>query len=165
MGFLASTGRASYLPAVAVVTLATVLGAGALYLVSRHAGRRLLAFAGRVFGYDAARVFRLEGWLHRRGALAVVLGRLIPGLRIVMTVVAGALRMPQATFAVGTLMAGAIWATGYYWLGFALGAGYQRLAGEGAVPHLALVLGLAVLVALVFTVLFLRGRRRASPPP
>ena len=168
MGFLASTGRASFLPSAAAVVLATVAGAGSLYLVSRHAGRRILALAGRWFGYDEARAARLEEWLHRRGAAAIVLGRLVPGLRIVMTVVAGVLKLPQATFALGTLLAGAIWATLYFWLGYLLGSGYQRLAGEGAVPHWALVAAGALFVAVVFTLLFLRGRRRpplAPPPP
>ncbi len=164
MGFMASTGRGSFLPTVAVVTSATVLGAGTLYLVSRHAGRRLLDWAGRWFGFDAARAARLEAWLHRRGAWAVVVGRLVPGLRIVMTVVAGALRLPQGTFALGTLLAGALWATIYFWLGWLLGAGYQRLAGEGAVPHWALVAGVAALAAAGFILLLLRVRRRAAPP-
>jgi membrane protein DedA with SNARE-associated domain len=165
MGFLASTGRGSFLPTVAVVTGATVLGAGFLFLVSRHAAGRLLAWASRWFGFDATRAARLEGWLHRRGAWAVVLGRLVPGLRIVMTVVAGALRLPQPTFALGTLVAGALWATIYFWLGWLLGAGYQRLAGEGAVPHWALVAGAGALAAAAFILLLLRGRRRRAAPP
>jgi len=165
MGFLASTRRASFLPAVAVVTAATVLGATALYLVSRHAGSRLLAFAGRWLGFDADREEeRLAGWLQRRGALAVVVGRLIPGLRIVMTLVAGALRLPLPTFALGTLVAGAIWATIYYWLGYLLGSGYQRLAGPGAIPHWLVLVGLAVAAAAAFGFLQLRRRARLRRP-
>ena len=167
MGFLASSGRASFLPSAGVVTAATVLGATSLYLVSRHAGRRLLAFAGRWLGYDTPRQARLEGWLHRRGALGVVVGRLIPGLRIVMTLVAGALRLPLPTFTLGTLVAGAVWATIYFWLGYLLGSGYQRLAGPGAVPHWAVFAGVGAGAAAAFVLLRLRrrARERRSPPP
>jgi membrane protein DedA with SNARE-associated domain len=167
MGFLASTGRGAYLPTAAVVTAATVLGATVLYLVARHAGQRLLSFAGRWLGYDAPRQARLEGWLHRRGALGVVVGRLVPGLRIVMTLVAGALRLPLRTFAVGTLLAGALWATIYFWLGYLLGSGYQRLAGPGAVPHWLVFAGIGAAAVAAFVVLQLRRRARAragSPP-
>lgn len=136
MGFLAHAGRASYAPTAAVVTIATVLGAGVLYLLARHAGRPLIVRVARRFGYTEEREVRLEAWLARRGAAAVVLGRLIPGLRIVMTVVAGALRLRQSTFALGTLVAGLLWATLYFWIGWALGAGYERVVDGGALSSL-----------------------------
>jgi membrane protein DedA with SNARE-associated domain len=136
MGFLAHAGRASYAPTAAVVTIATVLGAGILYLLARHAGRPLIVRVARRLGYTEEREVRLEAWLARRGAAAVVLGRLIPGLRIVMTVVAGALRLRQSTFALGTLVAGLLWATVYFWIGWALGAGYERVVDGGALSSL-----------------------------
>jgi membrane protein DedA with SNARE-associated domain len=161
MGVLAHAGRASFAPTAAVVTLATVLGAGFLYLLSRHAGRPLIVRVARRLGYTPDREARLEGWLARRGAFAVVVGRLVPGLRIVMTVVAGALRLRQSTFALGTLAAGLIWATLYFWIGWAVGAGYERVADSGALAAtwptaLALAAGVAALVA---------WRRRAPRAP
>jgi membrane protein DedA with SNARE-associated domain len=130
MGVLAHSGRAGFAATAAIVTGATVVGATVLYLVSRHAGRPLLLKVARRFGYTEAREARLEAWLLTRGATAVVVGRLVPGLRIVMTVVAGALRLPHRTFVVGTAIAGLVWSTIYFWLGYALGAGYERLAGR-----------------------------------
>ncbi|HET6412371.1 MAG TPA: DedA family protein [Anaeromyxobacter sp.] len=164
MGFLASTGRASFFPAAAAVTLATVLGAALLYLLSRHAGRRLLSFVGRWFGYTAERQLNLEKRLRRNGVATVVLGRLIPGLRIVMTVVAGALRLDHATFALGTLVAALVWASVYFWLGYALGSGYQRLAGRGELPHWLFFAAVGVLAAVVVVWLRVRARRRGPPP-
>jgi membrane protein DedA with SNARE-associated domain len=167
MGFLASTGPeqsrwTSFLEAALVVTGATVLGASILYLLSRRFGHRLLTWAGRWLGYDQRKQARLEAWLHRNGFLAVVVGRLIPGLRIVMTVVAGALRLPHATFSLGTMVAGLVWATIYFWLGYVLGSGYQRLAGEGHMPPWAVFALLAVAVAVL--VLLMRRRARARHP-
>jgi membrane protein DedA with SNARE-associated domain len=169
MGFLSHGRPAAFALTAAVVTLATVLGAGTLYLVARHAGRPLLLKVAGRFGYTEERNARLEAWLARRGAGAVVLGRLIPGLRIVMTVVAGALRLDQATFALGTFAAGIVWAAIYFWAGYALAAGWTRLAGGAshAWPLLALAAALAGLLAWQR----LRGRRiareshRAPPAP
>ncbi len=165
MGFLASTSQASFLPSAGAVTAGVVLGSTALYLVSRHAGRRLLAFAGGWLGYDAAVEARLERWLHRWGAAAIVVGRLVPGLRLVMTLVAGSLRLPLPVFALGTFVASLLWAAIYFWLGYTLGAGYQRLAGAGAVPHWLVFAGVGVAVAALMLVLRLRRaakRRRAG---
>jgi membrane protein DedA with SNARE-associated domain len=170
MGFLASTGAArsrwtSFVYAALVVTGATVLGASFLYLLSRRFGVRLLGWAGRWLGYDAGKQVRLERWLQRNGFLAVAVGRLIPGLRIVMTVVAGALRLRHLTFSLGTLVAGLVWATSYFWLGYVLGSGYQRLAGRGVMPPW-LVIALAALgVAGALIALRVRSRRRAGGPP
>jgi membrane protein DedA with SNARE-associated domain len=149
MGVLAHQGRASFAPTAAVVTTATVLGATVLYLVSRHAGRPLLVKVMRRFGFTEAREQRLEGWLGRHGATAVVVGRLIPGLRIVMTVVAGVVGLRHRTFVVGTFFAGLIWSTIYFWLGWALGAGWERLADHVPLDRLwPWLAGAAALLAL-----------------
>jgi membrane protein DedA with SNARE-associated domain len=159
MGVLAFRGGASFAATAAVVTLATVLGATALYLFSRHAGRPLLLGVARRFGYGEEREARVEAWLARRGALAVAVGRLVPGLRIVMTVVAGALRLPAATFLLGTLVAGVVWATLYFWLGWALGAGIARLDLRGRLPGGGWPLAAGVVLAAAAA--WLAWRRRA----
>ncbi len=168
MGFLARGAPEAYLATAAVVTAATVLGAGVLYTVARHAGRPLLLRVGARFGYTEARNARVEAWLARRGASAVVLGRLIPGLRIVMTVVAGALRLGRPTFALGTFLAGIVWSSLYFWLGFALGAGYERVAGRVPMKHVWPWVGLAAAAVLFVAWHRLRGRRlarsRRTPP-
>lgn len=127
MGFMAYRAQAALLPTAAVVTTATAIGATILYLVARHAGRPLLVRIARRFGYSEDRERRLEGWLAARGAAAVIVGRLVPGLRIVMTVAAGALRLPRRTFVGGTLVAGAIWSCLYFWIGWAAAAGWEGL--------------------------------------
>ncbi|MFO0585612.1 MAG: DedA family protein [Anaeromyxobacter sp.] len=148
MGVLAYQGLASFWPTAAVVTSATVLGAGFLFLVSRRLGRPLLLKIARRFGYTEAREARVEGWVRGQGPFAIVVGRLIPGLRIVLTVAAGALRVDGRVFAIGTTMAGAVWATIYFWLGWLLAKGYRTLGpGAGAWPLLVglVVAGLGVL--------------------
>lgn len=165
MGFLAYQGGASWAPTTAVVTVATVLGAGVLHAVARHAGRPLLVRVARRFGYSEAREARLEAWMTRRGPAAVVIGRLIPGLRIVMTVVAGALRMPARAFAVGTFFAGLLWATIYFWIGWALAAGWTRVA-DGVPAARLWPWAAALAVALAAAVLAWRARaRRAAATP
>jgi membrane-associated protein len=150
MGFLAFGGRASFTPTALAVVGATVSGATVLYLVARHAGRPLLLRVARRFGYTPEREARLEIWLARRGPAAVVVGRLVPGLRIVMTVVAGTLRLGRATFVVGTAVAALIWATLYFLAGYALAAGWERLGPAASARAWPLVAGLAIGAAALF---------------
>ncbi len=146
---------------VAVVTAATMGGAELLYTVSARLGRPLLLKVARRFGYTEERNARLEEWLVRRGAAAMIVGRLTPGLRIVMTVVAGALKMRRATFSLGTFAAAIIWATLYFWLGYGLGASYERLAAEAAGWAPWVTLGAAAIVLAVVWWRFLRKRNGA----
>ncbi len=166
MGFLARQGRASFASTAVAVTAATVLGAAVLFNVARHAGRPVILRVARRFGYTARRERAVQGWLARRGCAAVVVGRLVPGLRIVMTVVAGTLRMSQVTFSAGTALAGFIWASLYFSVGWLAGAGYDRLApplmlGEVA-PWAAAGLVLASGGVLLFRA---QRRRRAAAAP
>jgi len=130
-GFLAYRGQAAGPAIVAIVTVATVLGAGILFTLAQRGGRPLLQRFARRFGYTEERELRVERWLARRGSAAVIVGRLVPGLRIVMTVVAGALGMRRAPFVVGTFFAGIIWGTLYFWIGWGVAAGWGHLAGVG----------------------------------
>ena len=151
-----------------VVVCAAVLGSSILFELSWRAGHPLLLRVGRRFGFDADRADRVELWLARRGAMAVVLGRLIPGLRIVLTVAAGALRMRRAAFITGTAVAGVVWSAIYYWLGYLLGAGISsalrtllgRVSGDpDALAVLVVLAGLA-LFAIPATVQWRRKRAR-----
>jgi membrane-associated protein len=164
MGFLAHRGLASFGPTAAVVTSATVLGAGFLYLVSRRLGRPLLLRFARRFGYTEAREARVEAWIQGQGPLSIVVGRHIPGLRIVLTVAAGALRVDPKVFFVGTALAGAVWATIYFWLGWAVAQGYGELEGAGlGVWPVAVGLGVVAVGFVVWRVVRARGARRDGP--
>ena len=171
-GFLSRGAPREFPWVAAVVTAATVIGASVLFTLSGRLGRPLLLRIGSRFGYTEARNARIEAWLSRRGATAVVVGRLIPGLRIVMTVVAGALHLRRGVFTMGTLLAGLIWATLYFWIGYALGAGYERVARGIPAKDVWPVAGLALVVVLFVILHRLRGRRLAraarsggGPPP
>src|SRR5262249_47976382 len=67
------------------------------------------------------RIERVERWLTRRGRIAIVLGRLIPGLRIVTTVVAGLSDMSYRDFLAATTIAAVIWSMAYFWVGVLFG--------------------------------------------
>jgi membrane protein DedA with SNARE-associated domain len=145
-----------------VVTGATLLGAGILYVVAARLGRPLLLKVARRFGYTEEKNARLEQWLQRRGAIAVILGRLTPGLRIVMTVVAGALKMDRRTFTLGTFFAAILWAAIYFWLGYALGASYEQWLKQAESWAKYVLLGVAAAVLVAVWWKFLRKRDGAA---
>ncbi|MHB8645280.1 MAG: DedA family protein [Thermomicrobiales bacterium] len=148
-------GRAGRTPldAIAVigtVALATALGSSLLFLFARRCGPAMIGRAHRVLHLRPARVARVQVWFRERGAVAIVLGRLIPGLRTPTSVMAGLAHVPYRVFAPSTMLAAIIWATFYYYAGNAvhrLWSPLTRWAGEDpeqAVSTLVFAVGLAV---------------------
>jgi membrane protein DedA with SNARE-associated domain len=103
-----------------VAALATSLGSSVLYAVVRRKGRPFLDRYGRYLHLNEARVERIAGWFRRHGALAIVVGRVVPGMRTPTTVMAGLFGVPYKTFAPATTLAGFIWAALYFYLGVAI---------------------------------------------
>jgi membrane protein DedA with SNARE-associated domain len=106
-----------------LVAVGDLLGTTTLFLAVRTGGVRLLTFVRRRAGVDpeSEDVFtRLRRRLHGHDSLAVFVGRLLPLVRMPVTIFAGLSRMPLRTFVVGAAPAGAIWAGLPVAIGYAL---------------------------------------------
>jgi len=167
MGAAGRAGHASFLVTAIIVGAGAMGGSAILFEASRRLGQPFLVRVGRRFGFDADRAVRVERWLGRRGARAVVVGRLIPGLRIVLTVAAGALGMPRVQFLSGAAVASVLWAAIYYWLGYFLGAEVEtalRATFGSALrdPASAAVVVTVAALALAAVIASLTWRRRRA---
>src|SRR5689334_2201527 len=69
-GARAAQGRLNLVEVLAVMELATVLGACCLYWLAARAGRRVVYRLGRYVGLTPSRLDRAAEALHRRGAAA-----------------------------------------------------------------------------------------------
>ena len=106
-------------------TLAVFLGSSALYWLMRVGGHSFIARYGRYLRLSQQRLDQIERWIEKRGTLAIILGRLIPGLRIPTTVMCGLTGVPYRVYGPSAALAGLIWSAIYY----ALGALLQRRLG------------------------------------
>lgn len=97
-----------------------------------------------------------------RLASAVMLARVIPGLRLVTYTACGLLRVPFGAFAAWVMLAVALWTAGLYALAAAIG---RQLAEHlGLPPAVAVALPIVVL-ALAFPLLRALRQRRAARTP
>ena len=67
---------------------------------------------------------KAAGWFRRHGRSAVFFGRLIPRVRSLISLPAGAARMPLVTFSLFTLVGSIFWNAILIGAGFALGTQY-----------------------------------------
>lgn len=117
VGVRSRTGGANAALAILLVAAAATLGSSALYWLARRGGRPALARYGRFLHLHGERVDRMEARFRRWGPWAIVLGRLIPGLRTPTSVMAGLFRVPYRVFAPCTALSALLWSLFYFYLG------------------------------------------------
>lgn len=107
-------------------TMGSLIGAWILYGVGRAFGRdRTRRFMLIVPLIDADDVDRAEGWFADHGEKAVLIGRVIPGVRSLISIPAGVSAMPFGRFTLLTLIGSAIWNVLLIGSGWLLGTQYH----------------------------------------
>lgn len=142
--------------------LASTAGTQAPYWLSRRFGRGVTERIAGWLDIDVKRVDQLLGWVDRHGFAAVIVARLIPGLRVAASLVAGTARVPPAEFAGGVFVAGLLYWTGWVLLGAFLGPKVEDLLSPSLVPLIIIAIPLGVIALFVGRVVWARRRRARS---
>ena len=127
-GYLAGAGRVS--PALVLIsaTVGSVLGALALYWLGRAVGEdRLRRWIDRAPLIDADDLDKADRWFERHQSAAVLLGRCAPVVRSLVSIPAGANRMPLGRFTVFTAIGSGAWNALLIGAGYLLGSRWQRV--------------------------------------
>lgn len=157
-GYLSQSGDLSLGWLIFWSTLASWLGALLLYWLGAAIGVeravRVLAATRLVSRSD---LDRGAAWFERRGGWTVLVGRLVPGIRSLISIPAGATRMNLVWFSTYTIVGSGMWNSLLIGVGAALGTQHERL------EHLLSYLDYAVYtaIAVAFVVLVLRRVQEA----
>ncbi|MDX1689170.1 MAG: DedA family protein [Candidatus Promineifilaceae bacterium] len=131
-GFLVAEGELSLLGVVLAGTLGSVAGSLVFYFLGWQFRRdRLREWVGRHGRWLLLTVDDVEkayGWFDRHGRAAVFLGRLIPGVRSLISLPAGSSAMRLGPFLLYTALGTAIWSAALAYGGMLLGDQYERLS-------------------------------------
>ncbi|MCY4111162.1 MAG: VTT domain-containing protein, partial [Chloroflexi bacterium] len=113
-----------------------------------------------IFRLSHERQERIEVWLRRYQFWAVILLRLVPGFRVILTLVCGVSRVDFRLFVPSVAISATIWACIFVGLGWALGDEYELLV-EAIEENVSIGVSLAVVagvVLLAFAIFRLRRR-------
>lgn len=153
-GYLAGIGELGWWSTLWWATVGSVVGALALYGVGAMIGAdRIGRLAARLPLMSAGDVDRARASFDRWRGPVVFWGRLIPGVRSLVSLPAGAQRMPFVRFTALTASGSAIWNAGLLGAGWWLG---DRYGATAAVSRWA---NIAVLAAAVVFVVWFSARR------
>jgi membrane protein DedA with SNARE-associated domain len=155
-GFISTQGQLSFGGLVVAGTLGSVLGAIVLYYAGKWIGgerlRRWSDRHGRWIGLSRADLDKSDDWFHRHGARTVLLGRLVPGVRSLISIPAGVSGMDLRIFLLYTTLGAAAWTALLAYAGRLLGRNYEQ------VEHVIGPISTAVVVGIILT-LIIRGFR------
>lgn len=108
-------------------SVGSILGALINYCLSVYLGRPLIyrlanSWVGRLCLIDEEKIQKAEAYFNNHGAVGTFVGRLIPGIRQLISIPAGLSRMDMKKFLVYTFLGATIWniilaAIGYYLAG------------------------------------------------
>jgi membrane protein DedA with SNARE-associated domain len=140
-------GHLAFLVAVLAATVGSVIGAWALYAVGRFGGRPLLLRLHPLLRIDEARLARAEAYFARRGDWLVLVGRLVPGVRAVVSVPA---RMPLGRFTLLTAAGSFAWNAGLIEAGRLLAQRWAEVATVMAPASTGLLATALITVAVAW---------------
>ena len=106
--FLAAQGRLNLLGVILASTLGAYLGAAIMYWLSLWLGRPLVVKFGRFILFPPKKLEEAEHWLTRYEAGGIFFARLLPGVRHLISIPAGIVRMDFKLFSAMTLLGSAI---------------------------------------------------------
>jgi membrane protein DedA with SNARE-associated domain len=149
-GFTASQGELTLIGVIIAGTIGSVVGALPLYYLGRFVGEeKLKQWAdryGKWLTVSSKEIERADQWFERHGNKTVFFGRLIPGIRSLVSIPAGISGMNIATFLLYTAVGSSIWTAVLAFLGSLLGEQYEKVdAYLGPVSYV--VVGLLVVGA------------------
>ncbi|GAB3049515.1 DedA family protein [Intrasporangium mesophilum] len=158
-GFVARQGQMSVPLLMLTSTLGAYLGALVLYGSAALLGQsRAVDLLSRLPLVDRRDFERSARWFEDHGRRSVFIGRLVPGVRSLVSLPAGAVRMPLGWFSVFTIVGSAMWNGLLIGLGWVLGARYRL------VDQYSWVLDWAVGITVVVVVGWLVVRRLRRGP-
>lgn len=156
-GYTASQGHANILLVIVAGTIGSLAGGFFWYLLGRWVGeeglKRIADRYGRWLTLSRSDIDKADDWFDTHGHKAVLLGRLVPTVRTLISIPAGLSEMPVRRFLIYSAIGTAAWTTILALLGYGLGSQYERV-NAWMDPVSYGVLGLIVLIYLYRVITF-----------
>jgi len=155
-GYLAYKGEMNVYIVVLMGILGSVSGALFNYYLAMHFGRKFILKYGKYFFIKEETLDKLEAFFTKHGELSTFNGRLIPGIRQLISLPAGLAKMNIAKFSFYSGLGAGIWVIVLVALGYLLGSNEELISEY--LKSATLIALISVLLITLFYVI--RHKRR-----
>lgn len=161
-GFAAARGDMTLPMVILMGTLGSVIGTLPLYYIGRAFGEdKLVAWAdkhGKWLTLSGKDIKKADDWFDRYGTKIVLFGRMVPGIRSLLSLPAGMSEMSLPKFLLYSAIGSGLWSALLSYAGYALGENYDRVA-QYVDPASKIILGLVVVGAIFW---FIKRKREQT---
>jgi membrane protein DedA with SNARE-associated domain len=165
-GYLSVEGKMNIWGVVAAGVIGSVAGQTLLYLMARKLGeekvRDWVGRHGRWVTISPEEVDKSTKWFHDHGGKAVMFGRMIPGVRSLISIPAGLGEMPIGKFLIFTTLGGILWAGVLACAGYFLGSRFENVE-RFLSPATWIILGITFTIYL-YRVVTYRPKSKTGAP-
>lgn len=157
-GYLAYQGEMDLILIFLASTIGSLAGAFLNYGLALWVGRPFLERHGKYFFVRPALLHKTDAFFARHGAISTFTGRLIPGIRHLISLPAGLCRMNVTTFGFYTSVGAGLWSAILMALGYFIGGNEALLQEQLPLVTIAIL----VFVGLTLVGYFVWQRRRTA---
>src|SRR6185436_17273780 len=145
----------------AVGASGSTAGAIMIYYISRKLGRAAILRFGKRVRIGEAELSKAERWFQKYGSIAVFSGRMVPGIRKIISIPAGIGGMSLPKFIVFTFLGSLLWSIALTLVGYYLGEAWSSFSEE--LSSAFSVIGIAIVAAAITIIGVIFVRRRNKP--
>ena len=157
-GFTVAQGKMEMMPVLAAGIFGTVLGAFPWYylgkFIDEHRLETLADQYGKWITVSSTDIKKANNWFTRHGYKAVFFGRLVPGIRTLISLPAGLNNMNLAPFVIYSTLGTLLWTCFLTVAGYKLGANYELVE-----EYIAPVSKIALLSLAIFFIIWVIRKR------
>lgn len=157
-GYLCSKGEMSLVLVLLCGFAGSMIGAWINYLLALSLGRKFLYTYGKYIFMRLETLHKMEDFFKAHGAVSTFSGRLIPGIRQLISIPAGLSKMSFKLFSLYTFLGAGLWSTALVFLGYMMGE-KEELIKAYLHELVWLALGLVVVIGLVYTFFYKRSQK------
>jgi len=157
-GYLAYKGEMNLVFVLLSGFAGSMIGAWINYLLAMSLGRKFLYAYGHYFFMKPHTLNKMEVFFKRHGAVSTFTGRLVPGVRQLISIPAGLSKMSFPLFSFYTFLGAGLWTTVLVLLGYFLGEN-ESLIKEYMHELMYFSLAIVVVVLGVYTYMHKRKQR------
>ncbi len=149
-GYLAHKGEMSFPLILLASTLGSLAGASFNYIVALWLGRPFLNKYGKYFFVRPELLQKTDQFFLKHGAISTFTGRLILGIRHLISIPAGLTRMNFGKFSFYTCLGAAVWSLILILMGYFIGGNEQLIKENLPVMTVVLLSSVALLITAYY---------------
>ena len=156
-GYLASQEQMNILLIMTSTLLGSLVGAFINYYLALKLGRKLLIKYGKYFLISSQTLEKMDKYFDKHGAISTFIGRLIPGIRQLISIPAGLSGMSITVFAIYTALGAGIWGLTLVLLGYFIGQNQELIE-----LYLSQITTIALIAVAIIGIIYIYIQKQKS---